>query len=456
MMTFDPDQIADELSTLAELGIKKAEGLEEAEVFISNVDTLNVQVYTGIVEARQGMALGLGIRVVHAGKVGFAATSGIDKAKIDSTMQEAIQVAKARPLDPKFKHLPDPISISSKDGITDKQLLEFSEEEALKEIEVLSEEALAYDKRVKALNGVVVLNKGVFTIANSRGISTCSKGTILGGGVYLTAMENGKQKTGLEQLESRRLVDFGEVGSKAAQRAIKMLDSKPLGKSLRTTVVWENIAISPLLRGMFNTASSAQNVQEGRSYFKGKLNQKVADEIFTIIDDGQLHEGLSTFKTDAEGIPSQTTTLIEDGVLKSYLYDSYSALYEKRESTGNAGRRWPEPFLFTPAVSTSNLVVKTGKNDLDGLTSQVDEGILVTDFIMGAGHSNVVTGEFSVVAPNAYLIKNGEVKHPLESVTIAGNFFHSLKNVTEIGSDSKITDVGKIPSITIKDLTVSG
>jgi PmbA protein len=86
----------------------------------------------------------------------------------------------------------------------------------------------------------------------------------------------------------------------------------------------------------------------------------------------------------------------------------------------------------------------------------VDEGILVTSFVMGVGHSNMLTGEFSVVAPSAFLLNNGEIKHPLESITIAGNFFQSLKSIIDVGSDVRITSVGKTPSLTIEDLTVSG
>lgn len=457
-MTVDLDRISDELSSLADLGVKKAKvkGAEESEVFISNIDTLSISIKTNVVEARQGISLGLGIRVVLNGKVGFAATSGIEEKKIDRTIQEAIDVARIRPLDPKFTHLADPISIPSRDGIIDNKVLEFSETDALEEVNTLSKTAFEYDKRVKALFGGVGVQKGVFAVANSRGIADFSMGAFMGGGVYLTAIDNGKQKTGSESIDSRKLADFHEVGSKAAQRAIRMLESKPLGKSFRTTVVWENVAISPLLKGMLNAASSARNVQEGKSFFKGKLGQRVASDVFTVVDDGQLPEGLLTFKTDSEGIPSQTTTLLEEGALKNYIYDSYSALQENRRSTGNAGRGWPEPFLSTPNVLTSNLVLKSGKKDLDGLISGVGEGVLVTDFIMGAGHANVITGEFSVVAPNAFMIENGEVKRPLEPLTIAGNFFHSLKNIEQVGSDSRITSIGKIPSLIIKDLTVSG
>jgi len=451
-------RIADELSSLADFGVKKAKakGAEESEVFVSNIDTLSINIKTGLLEARQGTALGVGIRVVLNGKVGFAATSGTDEKQIEQTIQEAIDVAKIRPLDPKFSHLPDPISVSSKDGIIDNNVLEFSDSDALKEVNMLSKTAFEYDKRIKAAYGGVGVQKGVFAVANSRGIADCSKGAVIGGGVYLTAVEHGKQKTGAESIDSRKLVDFREVSSKAAEGAIKMLKSKPLGKSFRTTCVWENITIGPLLKDMLNSALSARNVQEGKSFFKGKLGKKVASDVLTVVDDGQLPEGLFTFKTDSEGIPSQTTAVISKGVLKNYIYDSYAAIQERKQSTGNAGRDWPEPFLSTPKIVTSNLVVKTGTKDLDGLIDEVDEGVLITAFVMGAGHANVTTGEFSVVATNAYMIKNGQIKHPLEPITIAGNFFHSLKDITRVGSDYKITSVGKIPSLTIEDMTVSG
>ena len=260
----------------------------------------------------------------------------------------------------------------------------------------------------------------------------------------------------MEPLSSRQLPDFSNGAPKAVDRAIKILEAKPLGKTLKTSTIWENIAIGEMLKAMLSSASSATNVQEGRSYFKGKINEKIASDEVTIFDDGQLPEGLLTFKTDTEGIPCQKTTLIEKGVLRNYIYDSYAALQENKESTGNANRQWPEPFLTTPNVSTSNLVLKPGTSDLDGLIAEVDEGILVTGMVMGAGHANRITEAFSVVAPNAFFVKNGEIRYALEPVTIAGNFFHSLKRITKVGSDWQIMSVGRIPSLIIEDLTISG
>ncbi len=457
-MVVNLDKLSEELSSMADFGLRKAQsdGAEESEIFISNIDTLDVQIETGILKARQGAAIGVGVRVVVDGKVGFAAASGTGDSNVKSAVEEAVTVAKIRPPDPKFIQFPDPVSARSQDGLIDNALLGFSHVEALKEIGVLVEATFGYDKRIKSMVGGVGIQKGVFAVANSRGISSCSQGALIGGGVYCIAFEGKKQKTGVESLDSRRLLDFSEVGAKAAKRAVKMLDAKPFDKSLKTTTVWENVAIESLLKLMVSSAVSGRNVQEGKSYFKGKKNERVASDVVTIIDDGQLPEGLMTFKTDMEGVPSQSTTLIERGILKNYIYDSYSAFQEERQSTGNANRQWPEPFLHVPTVSTTNLVFKTGTKNLDELVERVDEGILITGFVMGVGHSNQITGEFSVVAPNAFFVKNGEIKHPLEPVTVAGNFFSSLKKMTDIGSDPKVTSVGKIPSLTIEDLTVSG
>ncbi|NIM21242.1 MAG: TldD/PmbA family protein, partial [Anaerolineales bacterium] len=154
------------------------------------------------------------------------------------------------------------------------------------------------------------------------------------GGIYCIAVKDGKQKTGSEFFVSRELADFSEIGITAADRAVKMLEAKPLGTSIKTTTLWENRSISYLLGSMLKTASNARNVQEGKSYFKERIGEQVASNLVTIADDGQLPEGLSTQQIDAEGVPMRTTTLIDKGVLKTHLYDSYAALRENKESSG--------------------------------------------------------------------------------------------------------------------------
>jgi PmbA protein len=444
--------------TLADSGVKKAltKGAEEAEAFVSYADIISIILNKNIVEARQGAPCGLGVRIVADGKVGFAATSGIDEAQMLQTVGEATEVARIRPPDPDFKHLPDHITRSSRTGIIDDHVIGFSEKDALNGVKTIAETAFEHHKQIKSLMAFMEVGRTCFAIANSRGVADSTKGAYLYVSIDCIAVNNGKQKSASEFLVSRTLEDFSEIGKKAADHAVKMLESKPLGKSARTTTVWKNVAIEELLKNMLQTASNARNVQEGKSYFKGKTNEKVASDTVTIVDDGQLPEGLATHKIDAEGVPMRTTIIIENGILKSYLYDNYSALREDKQSSGNAKRDWPEPFIQTPTASTTNLIVKPGRKKLEELIATVDEGVLITDNVMGALHANTITGDFSVVAPNAFLIKKGEVKNPLEPITIAGNFFLALKKVRETGSDTRLLESGKIPSITIEDLTVSG
>ena len=457
-MAIDLDSLQNRLAALADLGVKKAlaKGAEEAEAFVSYEDLISIIIKKAMMDARRGAPCGIGVRVVADRKVGFAATSGTDEAQMGKVAEEAVAVARIRPLDPDFKHLPDPVTCSSRDGIVDDRVIEFSEKNVLDEVNTLAKTTFEHDKRIKSLEGYVGVGRGAFAIANSRGIADSAKGTYIYAGIYCVALKDGKHKTGSEFLVSRQLADFSEIGTKAADRAVKMLEARPLGKSLKTTTLWENVSIGNLLRNMLKAASNARNVQEGKSYFREKIGEKVASNIVTVVDNGQLPEGLFTQKIDAEGVPMRTTTLIERGVLKTHLYDSYSALRGTKESSGNAKREEPEPFLKTPTVSTTNLVMKPGRKKLEELVAEVDNGVFITDYVMGVGHANTITGEFSIVAPNAFLIEKGEIVNPLEPITVAGNFFHALKKVQEIGCDTRLLEIGKIPSIVVGDLTVSG
>jgi len=191
--------------------------------------------------------------------------------------------------------------------------------------------------------------------------------------------------------------------------------------------------------------------------FKGKLGSQVASSSLSIIDDGTLPDGIGTSKFDDEGVPRQSTTIIEKGVLLSFLYDNYTAKRENRESTGNAKRGWwaTPAYANQPFISPSNLVLKPSKGDLHDLISELNDGVLVRGSLIGASHSNVVTGDFSVTAENAFKIENGEVAYPIKACTVAGNFYEALNNVIAIGSDLKMFENVICPSIIVDKIVVS-
>ena len=203
-MTVDLDSLQDQLATLADFGVKKAlaKGAHEAEALVSHADDISIAIRKAMIEARRGAPSGIGIRVVVDGKLGFAATSGTNETQIEKTAGEAVAVARITPLDPDFKHLPDPVTRSSRDGTIDDRVIGFSEKDALKQVNTLAETTLKYDKRIKSLEGDIGVGGAVFAIANSRGIASTSKASYIYGGIYCIAMKEKKQKTGSDWLVS--------------------------------------------------------------------------------------------------------------------------------------------------------------------------------------------------------------------------------------------------------------
>lgn len=171
----------------------------------------------------------------------------------------------------------------------------------------------------------------------------------------------------------------------------------------------------------------------------------------TIIDDGTLPDGFGTSKFDDEGVLKQKTPVIEKGVLTSFLYDNYAAKREKKESTGNANRlgRVTAACANQPAINQSNLILQPNKGSLQDLIGELREGVLVK------GHSNVVTGDFSVTAGNAFKIENGEMASPIKPCTVAGNLYEALNNVVAVGNNLKTFGNIVCPSLIIDKIVVS-
>lgn len=443
----------DDLISLAESAVKKArnEGAEESEAYLSWTKSLSTDIQGGLVKAREGETAGVGIRAVIGRKVGFAAVSSIEEERVYRAAERAVQVARIRPEDPKFLRLPDPVKRPSKSGFFDERMLDVTSSDMMEKAHRIVQEAGKVDKRVVYVSGDTELIIVQFAVANSRGINAGDSGTGIGGGIYCKAMQNGEERTGLESISSRQLIGFEGVGDIAAKRAVESLGAEKLQKPEKLPVVFDNYA-SPMFLSLLSYGVSARSVQEGRSALIGKLGEKVASENLTVIDDSWMEDGLNTARYDAEGIPTTVKPVIESGVLKNYLYDSYTAHSEEKVSTGNAVRRG-EAYLQTPAISPVNYYVEPGSESLDELVTEVDEGLLVRYSLLGAGHSNYISGDFSVVATNPFYIKDGAVDHPLDPVTIAGNAYEALMRIMKIGSDLRLSFTGKTPSILISDLT---
>jgi PmbA protein len=182
------------------------------------------------------------------------------------------------------------------------------------------------------------------------------------------------------------------------------------------------------------------------------VGEKVASEIVTIHDDGLMNEGLRTWKFDGEGVPQQKTVIIEKGTLRGFIYDSYTAKKEGKESTGNAFRAG---YLSTPRIEATNLRFAPGKNTPEELVGEIDEGLLVYS-VQGAHSSNPASGEFSVAATPAWKIKDGKIAHAVKGAMLAGNIFEALKNVSALANNERKIGQLVAPWIVVENVKVIG
>ncbi|MFP3985061.1 MAG: TldD/PmbA family protein [Candidatus Bathyarchaeia archaeon] len=480
------------MQTLLEVGKKAAEhaqklGVDEAEIFLYKENLASVKFVGGIFASRSGAIKGIkgkliriaepwikkkglpiitsgtragvGIRAVVKKAVGFTSVSSIEEKKVLETTEEAFKIARNRPADSEWDSLPEPKKPKGQSGIFDQKISNLDIDETLRLCVDCCVAAGDFDKRIThAMMGISAAEIN-FAVVNTRGVEIGDKGT------GFAAFMNTKAKSGDEEVSSGDHVfsrtyaeNLQDIAVNASKNTINCLGKKPLSEKHVGPVVFENVSWGELFSTTFTSGISALNVQENRSVYKGKIGKKVASKNLNIVDDGTMPTGFGTCIADDEGTPKQKNPIIENGILKSFLYDNYAAKREKRESTGNASRQklfGSAAYANQPTIRPTNLVTAPSKDNLEDLVRDVGNGVLVKGSLIGVHTSNVVTGDFSVTAQNAFKIENGAVAYPLKACTVAGNLYEALNSVIAIGNDSKC--IGNIicPSVAVEKIVVA-
>lgn len=450
------DTLNDDLLALADTGLKyaKSQGAEQAEIYVSSFHNININNQSGMIEAKDGLNEGVGVRIAMGKRLGFAAMSGLTEEALKHAVSEAMSVAKSVKQENEGFESFVSKGKAGKDGLLDSKIVDMSTEEIVQKTNLIFQEAKDFDKRVISPSAQVQSFYGGHAVANSEGVAGASKLTVFVIVTFTTAAEGEKRKTAFDFKVTRNVPEFENIGANAAEKAIKLLASKPMEHTGVLPTLWNQNAMSNFWQVSLAQSVNGRQVVEKNSYFMDKLGDKVGIDKLLITDDGQLPEGLNTTSIDHEGTPRQTTPIIEDGVLRSFLYDSYYGRLGKVQSTGNADRG--QGYESTPNISSSTVVINPGTKSFDKMVSSIDKGVYIMDSVMGMGHSNLISGDFSVVATSAYLIEKGEISHPLEPINVAGNLYKSFKDIQVIGSDSKLLQSIKTPSILFDGFTVVG
>ena len=430
------ENIRSEILEVADLVLKYAKDLNipTAEAYIIKKSLTEIKYSKGKTECRDGMVQGVGIRVAVGKQLGFATCAGFAPESLKSTLGNALKIAQNSPEDSRFSGF---ISESKpgKEGVLDSEIVNLNTETLIGHMANLVKECDIDDQRLVGADLEVGTQWGGYAVATTEGCLVSSMNTAHYGTVYAVAMGQGERSTSFGFNVGRTIQDLSGIGIYGIEKAFKHLGSTALDGSFKIPTIWEPLTASMLLSTTFAVGLNGGTVVEKRNPLMDKIDQQIASKDFQLFDDGTNPEKISSEAVDAEGTTRRKTEIIKDGVLKNFLFDNFYGPIFGTGSTGNAQRPEPTEYESLPNIAPNKLVIKPGQKNLDEIIAGYDEAIYIEGFPMGMGHSNMITGDFSITATNAYLVKKGEIVHPLKPVSIAGNFFKSLMDLEQIGSD---------------------
>jgi len=430
-------------------------GASAAEVPLASAESIAAGVRLGEVEklkSSRERRLGMRVFVDHASAT--ASTAEMERDSLDGFIQNTVAMARLTAPDP-FSGLPEP-KRQAQDlpdlELTDSEHGIVEADEALRLARTAEKAALGADPRIRNSEGGE-FHSGLYSVlfANSNGFAGEYSATSFNlGAAPIAQSDDGRMQQGYWYTAGRHfkmLEDPEAVGKTAASRALRRLGARKI-KTTRAAVVFDPDMAASLLRALAG-AVSGPSLYKGASFLAGKLGEQIMSANVTIHDDGRRRAGLGSKPFDGEGLATNRKSLVEKGVLLTYLLDCYSARKLKLEPTGNASRGVGE----IPGVSPTNFYLEPGPYTPEQVIGSIKRGLYVTELI-GFG-VNGVTGDYSRGAGGLW-IEDGEPAYPVQEITIAGNLKEMFMSIEMIGNDLKWRSAIVSPTIKIAEMMIAG
>lgn len=394
---------------------------------------------------------GFGIRLLKDNRLGFAFGTDLSQTSLDYLIDQALLSSQVMLCDSNYDWTPVGLnypSLSNRDSSFEKKSLQEKIALALE----MEKTARGYDSKIKNVRYVSYADSlEEICLFNSYGLYLTEKRTGHSLSIMAVSEEKSDSESSCETFFSPFWSDLNpkELALKAAKQAVDLLGGKKIPNYRGSAILYSRI-VSDML-GILAPSATAENIHKKNSFLVGKKDKKIYSSEITLMDDGLYPKGEETKPFDDEGIPRQSTSLIEKGVVRQFLYDSYWARHDKTTSTGNATRGSP---LHKPHLDISNFYLKPQEASFDDLMRQLDRGLLITE-VIGMHTADPISGDFSV-GIQGFIIKNGKEKIPFRSVALTGNLHEVFSRVIKVGSDLKFYGSIGAPSLLIDDLSVSG
>ena len=444
------------LSELAGDVVKRAlnAGASDAECTISEGDEFSASVRMRELEnLKEAGSRGAGLRIMMGKKTGASYTSDLSAEGIEHLVKSAIELADVTSEDP-HAGLPEAEELGAIAGDLRLYSPDVEQLETALKIQTArraEEAALSADPRISNSEGASFdTNVGRHIFANSRGFAGEYRATYCSLSAVPVARDGDSMERdywytmarGFAQLEAPE-----DVGRTAAHRALRRLHAVKVDTQ-KVPVVFEPRTARTLLDNLFE-AVHGMSIYRHESFLAGKLGQKVASENVTVADDGTVPGLFGTSPFDDEGVPSRRTMVIERGVLKNYLLNTYAARKLGMKTTGNAARG----LTGNAGIGHGNFYMEKGVQTPEQIIARIPNGFYVTE-LMGFG-VNIVTGDYSRGAAGLW-IRNGELAFAVSEVTIAGNLRDMLLGLEAAGSDLEFRGSVAAPTLKIGEMTVGG
>jgi len=444
----------DELQAIADRVVAMAQPGEHVEAFVSRDAETDVRIYEGQVEHFvAAQTEGVGIRVIRDGRTGFAYAGVLDESAVAEVLAEARDNVQFGTPD-EWAGLAefDGVEVVEQELWSD-ALAEYATDDKIALAKELERLTLATDPRIRVDDANYADVASESAVANTMGIRRTGREN--GCYVVVSTMADDADETqtgfGFSVGRSPQEFDLAKAAQDASDRATRLLGAtKPSTK--RTTVVLDPYITASFL-GVISSTLNGESVAKGRSLFKDRMGESVANSIVTLVDDPTNPKAYTATELDGEGLAARRNVLIDGGVLQQFVHSSYSARRVGTRSTGNAIRGG---FKGTPGVGCLALQLLPGTRDQQALIADIDDGVLVQSVSGLHSGVNAISGDFSVGA-SGLKITNGQVAGPIREFTIASTLQRMLHDVAEIGND-----VDWLPmraagvSLVIRDVTLSG
>jgi PmbA protein len=430
-------------------------GATAADAIARDGNEFSTLVRLGEVETlKESGARALGLRVFIGKRAAATHTSDFSRDGIERLVSGAIALARATSDDPD-SGLPEVESLGSLKQDLDlyyDDVYSLSTADRIDYARRAENAAMQLDPRItNSEGGSFDAATGYKVLANSLGFvgeyrrSYCSVSAVPIAQTEGTAMQRDYWYSASRTM--RKLESPESVGRKAAERTLRRVGARKVATQ-RVPIIFDPMVSRGLIDHIFD-AINGDAIYRHASFLAGKLGEQIAGENITIIDDGTMVGGFGSSPFDGEGVPTRRTVVVERGVLKSYLLNTYTARKLKLATTGNAARG----LTGNPGIGSGNFYLQPGEKSPQEIVHNVRSGLYVTEFL-GFG-VNLVTGDFSRGASGLW-IENGEFTFPVEEITVAGNLKEMFRNISEIGNDLEFRSSLAAPTLRIDGMTVAG